>query len=44
MLYVDSIGNEFKVDLWCTRYNKNCEDVPENDECIKCCYACADSE
>lgn len=44
MIYRDATGNEFEIELWCNKYNANCNDVPEDVECHKCCSSCTESE
>ena len=44
--YIDAVGNEFKIRLWCNKFDKPCNSITpeEQDQCHTYCTACTESE
>ena len=47
MNYTDITGKDFKIHLWCKKFNRSCDDITPQEKksvCHGCCSACVESE
>lgn len=46
-IYTDIKGKNFKLNLWCKRFKRNCDDITKDNVKEKChgiCKACVEHE